>query len=146
MDLLMIGVMNEFVSEVVFGKAAKKLKSGVSVSDGIQRVSYLLHTAAAQHPLNMASAGLAGRLGLIQSVRDARAQYSEIINCIYSDFRTRLTLPESQLGMNLIDISIRHNRGSPEDKQLSIDEITQFCLDMRSSAQDTIMNTVSFIL
>lgn len=61
----MISMMNDFVSEVVFGRAAKKLKSGVSVSDAIQRVSLLLHTKAAQHPLNMATAGLAGRLGIL---------------------------------------------------------------------------------
>lgn len=48
--------------------------------------------------------------------------------------------------MNLIDNSIRHNRSSSKEKQLSVDEIIQFCLDMRSSAQDTIINTVSFIL
>ena len=31
----MIAIMNEFVSEVIFGRAAKKLKSGHSVSDAI---------------------------------------------------------------------------------------------------------------
>lgn len=129
-----MAIMNEFVSEVILGRGAKNLSSGVSVSDAIQTVSFLLHTAAAQDPLNMATGGLAGRLGLVKAVRDAKVLYAEVMACLYSDYELRLGQPSSKLSMNLLDISIQHNRTCPKDKKLSVDEIIQFCLDMRSSA------------
>jgi len=83
---------------------------------------------------------------LIECARKSTELNSKIKKVLAEEIDYRLKLPESELGVNVLDILIAHNRNATQDDVLSKDEIISNCILFYVAGVDTSKNTSEFTL
>lgn len=143
---ILLEIFSKMVEEILFGSKRHVKIDGKSLPESVDLLFKYGLTQTMIHPANMLTGGLAGKFQLIECARKATELNSKIKKILAEEIDYRLKLPEQQLGVNVLDILIAHNRNATQDDILSKDEIISNCILFYVAGVDTSKNTSEFTL
>lgn len=94
----------------------------------------------------MLTGGLASKYNLLDCQKKSRELNGKIKKVLLDEIDYRLSLPDEELGINILDLLITHNRTAAGSEVLSKDEIIQNCIVFYVAGVDTSKNTSEFSL
>lgn len=146
MRSVILCTLSEMASEVLFGEKKSKKIDGMNIPHALEKMFDYITIAIFKHPLNALSGGLLGKYKLIKPVKQAFQLGGKIKEAISKEISSRSTLRDDELGQNLLDLCIKHNRQSSAEDKLTHEDIIQACQIFKLAAVDTSRNTTEFML
>ena len=119
---------------------------GMSVPEATDKMFHLAYNEAAQDPLNALFGGYPAEFNMLKSMQTAKKINSGIEEVIEREYNQRIKKPLSELGINILDSIVKHNKTCTEDKKLSVKDIAANCVLFQVAGVDTSKSVVEFLL
>lgn len=136
----------DMVENILFGSEREVKIDGMSLPEAANLLLKFGMSDAIPHPLNILSGGLASKYRLIECSRKADTLNAKIYEVLGKEIDARCKLEAKNLGVNIMDLLIQHNKTAVKDDVLSKSEIIQNCLVFYVAAVDSSKNASEFIL
>lgn len=134
------------VDKILFGSKREVRIDGMSLLEAANLVFRHGLIEAISHPLNILSGGLASKYKLIECSRKAMVLNNEIYEVLGKEIDARVDLPQEDLGVNVMDLLIVHNKNAQTEDILSKDEIIRNCLVFYVAGVEASKSLCEFIL
>lgn len=129
----------------LFGEETQMQVDGMNLADAFYEVLNLSFVEANSNLLNLLYGGLLRKFGLVEPIKKAKKLGQNLIEKVSSEFVSRMAnKKDSDLGINIIDLVVKHNRSVPEEKQLKPHQVLDNTEGLVMSSMDTTMCSVEF--
>lgn len=143
---ILLATLSDMVSEVLFGEKNLKKVDGMNIPMAIEKIFDYITIAIFKHPLNALTGGLLGKYKLIEPIKKSFEIGEKVKDAIEEEVGQREKLSDQELGSNILEECIKHNRSCSLEEKLSLEDITQACMIFKLAAVDTSRNTTEFML
>lgn len=114
------------IEKIVFESESTVLVGDISLADAVDKMLHLIFVDCMQNPLNALSGGFLAKHSLIAPSRQARALAENITQVISKEYEKRLRTKQAKdLGFNILDLVLSHNKSSSAQDQMSTDEMVK---------------------
>ena len=143
---ILLQIFSKMVEEILFGSKREVKIDGLSLPEACDLLFKYGFSEVLVHPVNMITGGLASKHNLLECCKKAKKIDEEIKKVLSAEIDYRSSMSDSELGINILDLLIKHNRSASGDEILSKDEIIQNCIVFYVAGVDTSKNTSEFSL
>ena len=125
---ILIKIFSQVTDEVLFGRENKITVQGMTIPEATDKLFHLIFHDTALNPLNALLGGYLAQFKLLKSSRSAVELNREIERVIEKEYNLRMGRPLDQLGMNILDLMVKHNRSCAPGEILSVHDIASNCM------------------
>lgn len=119
-------IFSEIIEKIAFECENPILVGDLKVADALDKTCHLFFFEAMQNPLNAILGGFLAKHELIAASKEANRLVHQIISVLTQEYQTRMdTKKDTELGVNILDLVIKHNRSVSQEDQMSPLEIVK---------------------
>ena len=142
MQRILWDIFEEILEKIAFDREQPLMVGGLTIAKAFEKFMHYIWFDCLQHPLNALTGGFLARHKLIEPSRKASLLIDQITKVLLKEYDHRMTTKkDSELGPNIFDLIVKHNRSATKDQQMQPHEIVQNVMNFQVAGIDTTFAT-----
>ena len=140
-------IFEEIIEKIAFDRQTPLKIGDLTVAKGFDKMCHFAFFEAATNIFNLLSGGFLAKHKLIEPSKKAHWLSEKLIEVLSNEYHQRMNNnKDSELGTNVMDLVVKHNRSASKDNQMSPLEMVKNLMNFQVAGIDTSKNTCEFFL
>lgn len=117
MQRILWDLFEEILEKIAFDREKPLMVGDYTIAKAFEKFMHLIWFDCLQHPLNALTGGFLARHKLIEPSKKASVLVEDITKVLITEYENRMqNKKDSELGPNIFDLIVKHNRSVPKDQ------------------------------